>query len=60
LVANCDIKVGSIISREIIGVKRPGTGIPPKEMDKVVGLKVIKKIFQDQQLAWENFKNSDE
>ena len=56
LVANYNIEVGSIISREMIGVKRPGTGISPKEIDNVVGQKIRKQVLKDQQLNWDHIE----
>lgn len=37
LVANCDIKKGTMITREMLTFKRPGTGISPSEIDNVIG-----------------------
>jgi N-acetylneuraminate synthase len=37
LVANCDIKKGTMITKEMLTFKRPGTGISPSEIDNVIG-----------------------
>lgn len=53
LVAATDISRGSWISREMIGIKRPGTGIEPKNMGKVVGKQARKRIRKDTVLSWD-------
>ena len=37
IVATRDIAAGSIISPDALGLKRPGTGLPPKMLQQVVG-----------------------
>lgn len=37
LVAATDIRAGSVIKREMLAIKRPGTGLPPGQLDQVVG-----------------------
>jgi N,N'-diacetyllegionaminate synthase len=39
LVAATDIPAGTVIRREMLAVKRPGSGLPPQELDTVVGRK---------------------
>ena len=52
LVANFNLKAGTVLSKEMIGVKRPGTGILPDQVDKFVG-KVLKlDLLEDAQLDW--------
>jgi len=40
IVANEDIKKGSILHREMIAIKRPGSGIPPYKIESIVGRKI--------------------
>jgi N-acetylneuraminate synthase len=56
LVAIRDIRVGEIIKESDIIIKRPGTGIPPKFKEIVIGMKIINDIRQDEPFRWENFK----
>jgi len=35
--AACDIPSGTVIQMKHISAKRPGTGLPPSMMDKVLG-----------------------
>jgi len=41
VVALVDIPKGRFITREMIGVRRPGVGIPPAELETIVGLKSL-------------------
>jgi len=37
LVSACHIPAGTRITREMIAVKKPGTGIPPRRLQDIVG-----------------------
>ena len=56
LVANVDLDIGTIISKDKIGVKRPGTGILPDKIDEIVGLRVKTHINEDEQISWDKLK----
>ena len=51
IVAKIDILEGAIITEEMLEVKRPGTGIPPKYMDMIVGRKAKENIKGDEIIA---------
>lgn len=53
LVAACEIQAGSIISKEMIAMKRPGTGIEPKWIDFIIGRRAKKPLRKDEALTWE-------
>ena len=48
IVARVNIPQGAIITEEMLDVKRPGTGIEPKYLDKVIGRKAKEKIRPDE------------
>ncbi|HUT28017.1 MAG TPA: N-acetylneuraminate synthase [Methanomassiliicoccales archaeon] len=52
VVATKDIPKGAVITREMLILKRPGIGIPPEEMDSVVGKKANRRIKADEVLKW--------
>jgi N-acetylneuraminate synthase len=52
LVARVDIPKGTVISGEMIGMKRPGTGIPPKEFASVIGRRAARTIRKDELIGW--------
>jgi len=53
LVAAVYIKKGTIITRDMISVKRPGTGIEPKFLEKIIGKRAKKSIGEDEVITWE-------
>lgn len=53
LVAACDIAKGTVISEEMITVKRPGFGIPTRFMELIVGRKAAVDIEEDDILTWD-------
>ncbi len=55
IIANKDIMIGEKISREMLSVKRPGTGIAPKFLEEIIGLTVKKSLQEDEPIQWENF-----
>lgn len=44
----------TIITNEMVGVKRPGTGIYPKYINKVIGSKAKKDIEEDMPIQWDD------
>ena len=54
LVSSIDIPVGTILTRDMITYKRPGTGIDPRMIDKLIGRRATVSIRADQQIQWEN------
>jgi len=47
VVSNRDIRKGEILNMGAISFKRPGVGIPPNEVEKVIGKKAKKDIPED-------------
>jgi len=56
LVINKKMNKNEIIKKENIEIKRPGTGIEPKFLDIINGMKLIRDVKEDQILVWEDFK----
>jgi N,N'-diacetyllegionaminate synthase len=54
IVAAIDIKAGTMITPEMLDVKRPGTGIEPKMIDEIVGRRVKRLIKRDELIAWDS------
>jgi sialic acid synthase SpsE len=52
LVAATDLKKGSRLSREMIGIKRPRGGIEPGDLSKVLGLELRNDIPEDAPINW--------
>ena len=53
LVAQGNIPKGSVITREMLTFKRPGTGISPSRMDEVIGRRAAQDIPDDTTMTWE-------
>jgi N,N'-diacetyllegionaminate synthase len=51
---NEKLKKGTILSRKNLVMKRPGNGISPMEIDKVLGKKLAITLDADTMLSWEN------
>jgi N,N'-diacetyllegionaminate synthase len=52
IVAEREIEPGHKLSEEDLTCKRPGTGIPPRDWDKVLGRQVRQRISKDTILRW--------
>jgi N-acetylneuraminate synthase len=55
LVTTQDVKAGETLTPYNIWVKRPGTGIPASEYERVLGEIATRDIKKNQQLRWEDF-----
>lgn len=56
IVAACDLAKGCILKSEHLALKRPGKGFKPKEIDIVIGKKLIKDIAMNEMIAPQHFK----
>ena len=56
LVATADIPVGTVIGRDMVALKRPGTGLPPAMLNAVVGRTAVVDISSGSILAMEMFE----
>jgi len=54
IVASRDIKEGTLIIKELLSYKRPGTGIKPEFVDVIIGKKLKTNVCKDQLIEWED------
>ena len=54
LVAARDLSVGEIVREDMLASKRPGNGISPEEIDRVLGKRIKRSVSVDIALAWED------
>src|SRR5207247_1020976 len=47
VVSSREIPAGAVISREMVAAKKPGTGIPARRLDEIVGLRARRDIAAD-------------
>jgi N-acetylneuraminate synthase len=50
------IPVGTVISKDDVWTKRPGTGIPSRELSNVLGRRTKREIPADVMLAWDDLE----
>ncbi|WP_196804816.1 N-acetylneuraminate synthase family protein [Methylopila sp. M107] len=58
VVAARDLKAGSVVTREDLGLKKPGAGIPAAEVDTLVGRRLAHDVTRDAALKHEDFSAS--
>ena len=56
IIAMQDILPGTIITEEMIDIRRPGTGIQPIYLEQIFGKKTTKHIEKEQPLLWDYFE----
>ena len=56
IILNKDVSKGTVIERSMLSIKRPGTGISPKYVDKIIGKKVIKDFKANSILNWNDLE----
>ena len=56
VVAAITIKNGEIISLDKLSIKRPGYGVQPKDIEKIVGQRVNRTIEVDEVICWQHLK----
>jgi len=54
LVAGQDLAAGTVLAREHLLIKKPGTGLPPERLDEVVGRRLTRAVAADHLLAPED------
>ncbi|MBT6745789.1 MAG: N-acylneuraminate-9-phosphate synthase, partial [Flavobacteriales bacterium] len=52
IIANADIKKGTLITRNMLSIKRPGMGIEPKYFEQVVGRVAVEDIPAEEPVYW--------
>jgi len=54
IVSRVDIPRGTVITEDMLAIKRPGTGLAPKYWEKVVGSQAKADIPQDKIIGWDD------
>ena len=57
LISNKSMKKGQIITESDILMKRPGDGIPPNQIDKILGGRLLEDIDEETQFEFEKIKH---
>lgn len=56
LVSNCDIAMGTVITKEMLTFKRPGSGIEADAYNRLIGKTAGEDIKEDTVLQWKMFR----
>ena len=56
LVLTRDAKAGETITKDMIAIKRPGTGIAPKKLESVLGKTLVESLPVGAVLTWESLR----
>jgi N-acetylneuraminate synthase/N,N'-diacetyllegionaminate synthase len=56
VVAEKFIPAGTEIKEDMLAIKRPGTGLPPKYLEKIIGKKAKRDIRRDEMISWDKIK----
>jgi len=56
LVAAVPISTGEVLTQERIAVKRPGTGISPADLERVLGRRARRDVAADELLRWDDLE----
>jgi N-acetylneuraminate synthase len=56
IVAASDIPEGTAITGDMLATKRPGTGIAPGNLEKIIGAKATRRIKKDELITWESVR----
>jgi N-acetylneuraminate synthase len=56
IVSTVDIPEGTVITRKMVGIKKPGSGIAPKYLERVVGKRAARSIPGDSVLKFQDIE----
>lgn len=54
IVASCNLAKGTIITKDMLSFKRPGTGIKPEMADILIGRRLKRDIVKDEVIEWKD------
>ena len=52
------IPAGTVIERDMLTFKKPGSGIPPRDLEHVVGMRCARDVGPERLLQWEDLEGS--
>jgi N,N'-diacetyllegionaminate synthase len=58
LVCSKNFRKGTKLKKNMLSIKRPGTGISPDKLHKVIGKKLLKNKKEDEIIFWSDFKQT--
>ncbi len=58
IVSLVEIPKGTVLTQEMVWSKRPGTGIPSHEMERVIGCRAARSIRADEVISWNDIEEA--
>jgi N,N'-diacetyllegionaminate synthase len=58
--ARADLPAGTVLAADHLCLKKPGTGIPPTELERVVGRRLVRGVARDRALTWDDLEAAAE
>jgi len=59
LVVAHDLPSGCILNRDDIAIKSPNDGLPPYELNNIIGKVTLRPLVEDETISYEDLKNND-
>jgi len=47
-------KAGTVLTRDMLALRKPASGIPPTDIEKLIGLRLMRDLGSDRLLRWED------
>jgi N-acetylneuraminate synthase/sialic acid synthase len=57
LVAAADLPAGTVLEREHVAIKSPNDGLPPYEMERVLGKRLKRGLAADENISWRDLED---
>ncbi|MCL0101987.1 N-acetylneuraminate synthase family protein [Dehalococcoidia bacterium] len=58
VVSTVDIPAGTVIERDMLGIKKPGTGVPARQISDILGRTAVTQINANTLIAWSQLKEA--
>jgi N-acetylneuraminate synthase/sialic acid synthase len=58
LVAARDLAVGHVLAREDVAIKSPNDGLPPYELENIIGKRTLRAMKEDENILFEDLTDA--
>jgi len=55
-VRSTELALGTVITEDMMCIKRPGTGVAPEHLSTIIGMTIQQDKTDDEVINWEDFK----
>jgi len=60
LVAACNLPAGHVLAREDVAIKSPNDGLPPYELENVIGKMTLRALKEDENILFEDLTDGSD